>query len=204
LKIKTNNPIMFGKQFTPLLKMPIRLGLALTLALAFTSCDRTRMDKGYEYFPDMAHTPAYKTFSDNPVMEDGKTMREPVQGTVPRHMTPYPYSADFEGREQAARELRNPLTVDEKILSEGEDLYNIFCSNCHGVQGDGQGNLFTSGRYIIPPTSLITPEVKAYPAGETYHVISMGWGVMGAHKSLIPPDDRWKIVAFIEQVLQEK
>ena len=186
------------------MKAPALPGLVLALFMAFTSCDRTRMDKGYEYFPDMAHTPAYNTYSDNPFMEDGKTMREPVKGTVPRHMIPYPYSADFEGRKQAGRELQNPLSIDERMLSEGENLYNVFCANCHGVQGDGQGNLFTSGKYIIPPTSLISPEIKAQASGETYHVISMGWGVMGAHKSLIPPDDRWKIVAFIEQVLQDQ
>jgi mono/diheme cytochrome c family protein len=179
--------------------------LALMLAsLLFSSCDRTRMDKGYEYFPDMAHSPAYKTYSDNPAMDDGHTMRKPVAGTIPRDMAPYPYEAGFDGRELAAMHLDNPLMVNDKLLTEGQELYRVFCSNCHGIKGDGRGNLHTSGKYIIPPTSLISPEVMSYSEGEIYHVITTGWGVMGAHGSLIRPDDRWKIIAFIEKIIQEK
>lgn len=167
-------------------------------------CDRTRMDKGYEYFPDMAHSPSYKTWSANEAMPDGGTMREPVAGTVPRHMEPYPYSNDFEGREVAGRTLKNKLEITAQLLEEGKELYRVFCMNCHGEEGNGKGSLHTSGKFIIPPSSLITPAFKSLPQGETYHVISVGWGVMGAHAALIRPDDRWKIVAFIEQVLQEK
>ncbi len=168
------------------------------------ACDRSREDKGYEYFPDMAHGSDYKTYSENPAMEDGRTMRKPIEGTVPRHMQPYPYSDDFEGREMAGRELENPLTITQRLLDTGEELYNVFCAQCHGVEGDGQGWLHTSGKYAIPPTSLLDEEIMEQPEGDLYHVISAGWGVMGEHASLISPEDRWKIVAFIEHIIQEK
>ncbi len=195
---------MTGKR--PIIKPRSKIFFAAftLLSVLFFSCDRTREDKGYEYFPDMVHGHAYQTYSDNPAMEDGRTMREPVEGTVPRHLVPYPYAADFEGREQAGQALKNPLTMSDKLLAEGRELYRVYCSNCHGESGDGQGNLHTSGAYIITPTSLLDPRVKEIPEGETYHVITAGWGVMGEHASLIQPEDRWKIVAFIEQVLQEK
>lgn len=180
--------------------------LALISGLAFLvgSCDRTRMDKGYEYFPDMAHSPSYQTYSENQAMEDGKTMRQPVAGTIPRHLVPYPYAADEQGREMAGKVLYNPLEATEDVLAQGELQYNIFCINCHGAQGDGKGNLFTSGKYVIPPASLITPQAQQFPSGEVYHVITAGWGVMGAHGPLIQPEERWKIVHFIETVLQEE
>lgn len=178
--------------------------LILLLTTTISSCDRTRMDKGYEYFPDMAHSPAYNTYSDNPAMDDNRTMREPVKGTIPREMVPYPYEAGFEGRDMASMFLENPLPVNDNMLAEGGELYRIFCANCHGMTGDGRGNLHTSGKYIIPPTNLVTEESKAFTQGEVYHVITTGWGVMGAHGSLIRPDDRWKIIAFVEQILQEK
>jgi hypothetical protein len=178
--------------------------VALLAVLLISSCDRTRMDKGYEYFPDMAHGQAYPTYSDNPAMDDNRTMREPVEGTIPREAIPYPYPAGLEGRTMAAMFLDSPLSLNDDILDEGRELYNVFCANCHGVAGDGKGVLHTSGKYIIPPTSLITDNVKAYAPGEIYHVISTGWGVMGPHGSLIRPDDRWKIIAFVEQIIQEK
>ncbi len=190
--------------YKTVLKRGLSLAAALMVLVVFAGCDRTRMDKGYEYFPDMAHSPAYKTWSANNAMNDGKTMREPVAGTVPRGMEPYPYGNDFESRELAGKQLKNPLTINTELLEEGRELYRVFCQNCHGENGDGKGSLHTSGKYIIPPASLVTPEFIAKPEGETYHVISVGWGVMGAHASLIRPEDRWKIVAFVEQVLQEK
>ncbi len=177
--------------------------VALSVIFVFLlGCDRTRMDKGYEYFPDMAHGPAYKTYSESPAMEDGKTMRVPVEGTVPRNIVPYAYTADAAGREMAGLDLVNPYAITAKLLDEGESLYRVFCSNCHGISGDGLGNLYTNGSYVIPPSSLISDEAKAYAQGEIYHVISAGWGVMGAHAPLVRPDDRWKIIAFIEEVLQ--
>ncbi len=190
--------------FTPILpkgKASIVVLVAL-MCIALSGCDRTRMDKGYEYFPDMAHSYAYQTYSDNPAMADGMTMRTPVEGTVPRHIIPYPYADSFEGRELAGENLFLPFSVNEQVLSEGEALYNIFCSSCHGTQGDGQGKLYTSGKYIIPPTSLISDETKALPQGEVYHVITKGWGLMGPHGSLIQAEERWKIIAFIEDILQ--
>jgi hypothetical protein len=180
------------------------LSLMVLISLLLFSCDRSRKDKGREYFPDMAHGYDYKTWSENPVTEDGRTMRKPVEGTVPRHMQPYPYTADFEGRELAGQNLRNPLTINTVILEDGERLYGIFCAQCHGVAGDGQGWLHTSGKYVIPPTSLLDERIVAQPQGELYHVITAGWGVMGEHGSLITPEQRWKIVAFVEQIIQEK
>jgi mono/diheme cytochrome c family protein len=174
------------------------------VGLVLVSCDRTRNDKGYEYFPDMAHGRDYKTYSENPAMEDGRTMRKPVEGTVPRHMQPYPYSADFEGRDLAGKNLRNPLEINVENITEGKRLYDIFCAQCHGTEGDGQGWLHTSGKYIIPPTNLMEDRILDQPSGEIYHVISAGWGVMGEHGSLLLPEQRWQIVAFIEEIIQKK
>lgn len=188
----------------PLGRYILRTTVVLLFLFLNPACDRSREDRGYEYFPDMAHGYDYKTYSENPAMDDGRTMRKPVEGTVPRHMQPYPYSADFEGRELAGQNLSNPLAINTQLIEEGKALYDIFCAQCHGVEGDGKGWLHTSGKYIIPPSSLIDPVIVALPEGEIYHVISAGWGVMGEHGSLITPEQRWKIVAFVEHIIQEK
>ena len=189
--------------FSPPLGRTVAVFL-LAGSMSLMSCDRTRNDKGYEYFPDMAHSLAYETYAPNPNFEDGSTMRTPPAGTVARGYTPYIYPATPEGRTQAGLELTNPYEPVEDVIARGKQLYGIYCEQCHGVQGDGKGSLFTSGKYAIPPKSIITDQFKALPAGETYHVITMGWGVMGSHAAQIRPDDRWKVVTYVQSVLQGK
>lgn len=180
------------------------LVLMISAAITLTACDRSRTDKGYDYFPDMFNSPAYKTYSDHPSLPGGHSMLEPPEGSLPRGFVHYTYENSFEGRELAGKELVNPFVPDDRLLEEGQELYKIFCMNCHGATGDGSGFLYTSGKYPIRPASLITDEIKAKPSGEIYHVITRGWGVMGAHGSQIRPDDRWKIVMFVEEILQQQ
>lgn len=179
-------------------------GLLITGLLLTSSCDRTRNDKGYEYFPDMAHSLAYETWAESPVLPGGTTMQAPPEGSVPREMVPYPYPATPEGRDAAGAELVNPFQPTTEVLARGKEMYGIFCQQCHGELGDGKGSLFTSGKYVIPPSNLIRKEFKEKPSGDIYHVITRGWGVMGAHGAQIHPDDRWKIVNYVETILQGK
>ena len=74
-----------------------------------------------------------------------------------------------------------------------------FCINCHGVLGDGKGFLYTSKRFPAQPTSLIGDLVKNKPDGELFHVITIGSlsGLMGAHGSQIAPENRWKIIHYV-------
>jgi mono/diheme cytochrome c family protein len=182
---------------------PTLIGLMLAV-LMFAACDRSRTDKGYDYFPDMFRSAAYKTYADHPVLEGGKTMLEPPEGSIPRGFMPYAYEATFEGRQLAGKELKNPYAPDEQLLAEGKNLYGIFCISCHGAGGQGDGLLITSGKYPIRPSSLVSDEIKLIPSGEIFHVITKGWGVMGAHATLIRHEDRWKIVMFVEELLQQQ
>ena len=76
--------------------------------------------------------------------------------------------------------------------------------NCHGESGDGLGYLFTSGRYLVPPSSLVDEKITAQPDGSIYHTISLGYGVMAEHASLILPEDRWRTILYIREELQDE
>lgn len=184
------------------MKRQVTILISVTL-LFLSSCDRTRLDKGNEFAPEMAHSLATETYTENDVFEHGSSALKPVEGTVPREMIPYQYPADFDGREAAGEELTNPVDLNTEILEKGKEQYEIFCANCHGEKGDGQGYLYTSKKYVVQPKSLITDEWKELPGGEIYHVITVGQGVMGAHGPQIKPENRWKIVHYIQQELQK-
>lgn len=207
MKKKLNNPnnrrIMKYRMLYKT-RLPFLLFCGLLAAAGLSSCDRTRNDKGYEYFPDMAHSLAYETYSPNPVYKDSATMQAPVKGTVNRDFLPFHYPANDSGRVLAGKELVCPLEYTEKNLALGKERFQIFCMNCHGEKGLGDGYLFTSKRYTLKPASLVSEKMMKAPIGEIYHVITKGWGVMGAHGSQIKPDDRWRIAMYIQREFQKK
>ncbi|HKK62079.1 MAG TPA: c-type cytochrome [Bacteroidales bacterium] len=178
------------------------LTLALSIVL-FSACDRTRSSTGWDYMPDMYYSEAYETYTPNENFEDGQTMRTPVEGSVPREMIPFPYEKTDEDRLLAGSELNNPIAVDNASVAEGARLYGLFCVTCHGDNGDGQGFLYTSQRYPYPPASLVNERVTEMPDGEIYHAITVGYGVMGQHGSMISQDARWQIVNYIRAELQQ-
>ena len=186
-------------------KTPFRLTVALALsALMLASCDRTRIQKGYEYFPDMARSLAYETNSPDSAMSNGITMQLPVPGSIPREMIPYQYPATAEGRAQAGKELSCKIEASEANLARGKEMFTVYCQNCHGIEGKGDGHLYTSGKYTVQPASLVSERMLAAPIGEVFHVITMGWNVMGAHGPQIRPDDRWMIALYVKNTLQKK
>ena len=181
-----------------------RLFAVIQVALLIGSCDYSRKTPGWQYFDDMAQSPAYETYSPNPVFADGKTMQPPVEGTIPRDFMPYPYEKSDEDRIKAGQQFTNSLELTSEHLERGRRMYDIYCAACHGINGDGLGTLYTSGKYAYPPASLLSDKMLQTPEGEIYHVITVGFGIMAEHGSMIRPDDRWKTVMYIQQVLQNQ
>lgn len=177
------------------------LGLLLLITLS-VSCDVDRNHPGYSYYPDMQDSRAFEPYSSNPNFDDGLSLRTPPEGTVPREMIPFRFEKTIESRQLAGQTVFNPDEMKLRDVNEGKKLYKIYCYNCHGLKGNGKGFLFTSGKYPYSPRSLITDVMKATPRGEIYHVITVGFGVMGAHGPQIKPKDRWKIIEYVKVKLQ--
>lgn len=186
------------------LKSGIRFVLVFLSVIPFISCDRNRNTTGWQYFDDMVTSPAYETYTRNHNFRDGKTMQPPVEGTIPRGHMKYQYEKNDSDRLEAGVTVLNPLEPTSQNLERGKKVYTVYCASCHGDQGDGQGLLFTSKKYSYPPASLLSDKMRNVPDGEIYHVITVGWGIMAEHGSMIRPDDRWKAVLYIRNELQGK
>jgi hypothetical protein len=178
-------------------------GIFLILLFFHISCHRDNNNPGYVYLPDMDVSRAYDTYSENPVFEDGKTLQIPVEGTIARGKIPYPYIKDDNDLIKAGKTIFNPLEYTAENKEKGEILFNRFCIHCHGEKGDGQGYLFTSGKFPYPPANLTQEKTINRPDGEIYHIVTVGLGIMGAHGSQIRPDDRWKIIMYVRNELQD-
>jgi mono/diheme cytochrome c family protein len=180
-----------------------RTGIFICLLASFASCNRDRNNPGWDYFPDMFYSTAYETNTKNPNFEDGMTMRVPVSGTVPRDFTPFEYTSEPESRILAGKELVNPFLKSSETLSRGKAVYTTFCLGCHGIGGNGDGQLFTSGLYPLKPLTLAGTSAVNLKDGEIFHTITLGIRSMGAHGSQIIPDDRWKLVLYIRELQEE-
>lgn len=167
------------------------------------ACDTNRNKTGWDYFPDMFYSTAYETYTKNPNFKDGMTMRVPVAGTIPRDFTPFNYNIDEESRIKAGIELINPESATAENLLRGKTVYRIFCADCHGDTGAGDGILPGSGLYPMQPRLLTGNDADKLKDGEIFHTITLGFGSMGAHGSQIRTDDRWKIVHYIRQLQAE-
>lgn len=178
--------------------------LFCSLLIFAGSCDRQSSKPGYSYYNDMEESRAYETYSENPNYPDNKTMQEPVEGTIPRGITPYPYTRKDEDLEIAGKTVFNPLEYNDENLERGKLMYERFCMVCHGTMGDGKGHLYTSGKYTFPPADLTAEKTVSRPDGEIYHIITHGINIMGAYGPLITPEDRWKILMYVREELQKE
>ncbi len=185
------------------------ISLVFLSLVILSSCKKDKNNPGYDYMGeyDMYYTKYYKAYSPNPVFRDSMTNQLPVEGTVSRGNMPFPYATASIGdrainQTLAGQQMVNPVESNEKTIASGKELYNIYCSICHGTTGNGDGHLYTSGLFPAKPTSLVEAYVKNKPDGEIYYVITAGSisGLMGPHGTQITPEERWKIINYIRSL----
>ncbi|HUL15283.1 MAG TPA: cytochrome c [Terriglobales bacterium] len=161
--------------------LPACLFVALCVALA-AGCRQ-----------DMADQPRYNPLAPSTFFADGRSERPLVQNTVARG------SIAFDALAIPKDSNAFPLPVTAALLERGQDRYKIFCTPCHGLQGDGNG--FVAMRGMKHPPSYHIERLRDAPVGYFYDVVTNGFGVMPDYAEQIPPPDRWAIVAYI-RVLQ--
>lgn len=182
---------------------------ALTASFMLSSCGAEGDHPGFEFMPNMYRSASYETYSENPVFENGITAQSNVEGTIPRGFTPFEYENTLEDYLRAGKELENPVELNEKTMAEGKELYQMFCTHCHGKTGDGKGTIKHPVYGAVPSyADDIAPRrngkpMNAMSAGEIFHTITFGLNAMGPHDTQITQEERWKIVHYVQE-LQKK
>ena len=86
-------------------------------------------------------------------------------------------------------------------MSKGKELYEIYCSVCHGDKGDGIGILAEREKFLgIPPYN---DPSRIITQGSIYHVIMYGRNAMGSHAGQINEEERWQITQYVLQLKEE-
>lgn len=183
--------------------------LAIAFAATFSAC-KDKRSTGLEYARNMYDPIAYNPDQPNKNFKDGKTAQLPPAHTKPVGFTEYDeYPNTKEGYEAAGVSMVNPLPVDTVNLAQGQHLFKVFCSPCHGEKGDGQGHLVKIEKFNGVPSyfsgsSSRGGDMKALTAGKIYHTITYGVNNMGSHASQISPTDRWKVVMYVQELQKQQ
>jgi len=138
---------------------------------------------------DMAHQPKNRPLSPSAFFDDDRSERPIIENTVAHGSI-----ADddlFVPKDSNAF----PLPLTPALLDRGQERYQIFCTPCHGLQGDGNG--MVSMRGMKHPPTYHQPRLRQVPNGYIYDVITNGFGGMLGYSAQIPPADRWAIIAYV-------
>lgn len=182
------------------------IGTIGVMSVFMTGCKSDPNSPGVEFMPDMYRSPSYETYLENHAYggPDSMSARLPVEGTIPRGFTQTLIDGSAEGY-AAADNLMNPIELTDNILAEGKDKYLKMCSHCHGKSGGADGKVVTNGGFPPPPNFMTGNssrggKVQELSAGKIFHTITYGLNMMGSHASQISPEDRWKIVHYVQKL----
>ena len=104
----------------------------------------------------------------------------------------------------AARELYakrpSPVPASPESLARGAALFRIYCTPCHGANGQGNGPVTPR---FIPAPDLGGPQTQARTDGYMAHYIGYGGAIMPAYGEALSVSDRWDIVNHVRTLARK-
>jgi mono/diheme cytochrome c family protein len=168
--------------------------LAITLISCFDSSK-----PNYQYFPNMYESVGYGTYDESDAFSNGIEAQKPVEGTISRGWEPYEYENSNDGYIMAKENLKSPIVKSEENLKTGKELYDVYCSVCHGSKGDGQGILMQREKFLGIPSYAD----RDITEGSIYHILMHGINLMGSHASQVDQLERWQISQYVLKLRKE-
>lgn len=191
------------------------IGLAVAGAVALIPplmIAKARLTKSGEprwhTFIDMDYQPKYKPQNATTLFKG-----VPVAGTVARgelqeddrlyRGLERPLTAEEAGKDEEKPWVTTiPLPVTDELMLHGRQRYNIYCSTCHGLSGEGDGLVSKRAMELqqgtwLPAVSLQSEPVRQQAAGQLFNTITHGVRKMPGYGSQIQVEDRWAIVLYL-------
>ena len=153
------------------------------LMCSFASCRR-----------DMYNQPKGKPLAENSFFKNDAIARPLPPHTVARGEARED-SAFYTGLTSGTLVTQPPMKLTPQLLARGRERYEIYCAVCHGLTGEGNGEIVRRG-FPAPPTYHVD-RLRNAPIGHFYDVITNGYGVMYPYATRVAPADRWAISAYI-------
>jgi hypothetical protein len=167
-----------------------RIGwVAALMALSLAACD------------NMQHQENSRAFAPSRQFANDSSARTPPPHTVSR-TAPAPGDVLSTGLRDGHWITGFPIALTPGFVRRGGDRYDIFCSDCHGVDGAGLGIVVARG--FPMPASFDEAKMRQEPSGALFAAISHGSGAMYGFADRINLRDRWAIVAYIRALQKSR
>jgi mono/diheme cytochrome c family protein len=101
------------------------------------------------------------------------------------------------------KKVKNPIPNTAESRSRGQKIYLEKCVLCHGLKGDGQGEI---GKTLDPPIPAFTDRLmmKEMTDGEIFWKITTGKGQMPSYQKELTEKERWDLVNFIRSFAKSR
>jgi mono/diheme cytochrome c family protein len=179
------------------MKSLIKISVIFVVLITMTSC-RKDTAPNYQFMPNMYAPISYETYGESTAFANGVEAQLSAEGTISRGHSLFEYENSLEGYALAKETLKNPLDSTQVNVNNAKILYDIYCGICHGVKGDGQGNLVKREKILGIPR--YDDPARAINEGSIYHTIYYGKNAMGSYANLLNEKERWEVVSYVLQL----
>lgn len=137
----------------------------------------------------------YQAYAANDLFADGRSMRTPPLGTVSREQMVGHLMITTGEIADGGSVADVPVPITAELLKRGRHRFEVVCSNCHGLVGNGDSMVADNMATRLPPSLVVLTDK---PAGFFYKAITQGYGLMPSFAGEIPMDERWAVVAYLK------
>ncbi len=176
------------------MKSLIKISVIFVVLITMTSC-RKDTAPNYQFMPNMYAPISYETYGESTAFANGVEAQLSAEGTISRGHSLFEYENSIEGYALAKENLKSSLDSTQVNLDNAKILYDIYCGICHGVKGDGQGNLVKREKILGIPR--YDDPARAINEGSIYHTIYYGKNAMGSYANLLNEKERWEVVSYV-------
>jgi mono/diheme cytochrome c family protein len=173
--------------------MTLRRVFCAAVLVGLTACNQSPVpDLDLER---MIHQQKALPYESSDFFPNGMVMRSPPAGAIAHdRLTGDP--ARSSGMVDGRYVEQIPMAVSKAMMDRGHDRFDVFCAACHGIAGDGE-SMVAANMPLRRPPSLINAEVRAYPAGKIFRIVSEGYGFMRPYSDNLSIDDRWAVIWYL-------
>ena len=98
----------------------------------------------------------------------------------------------------SSKDLKNPFKNDSIAVVKGRELYKVYCWQCHGENGYGDGA--AGGALGQQPANFHSGRVRRQADGELFWKLTNGKGNMPPFKESLKEEERWQLISYIRKM----